>query len=389
MQRCPRNLLVFGWLAMLLLAASAPNLTAQATGKDQAKAGDELPAKQVNIETIDKVELKGKFYPAKGKDATCVMMLHALGDSSDNKEWNNFAKKLQEKGYAVLTFDFRGHGESTAVQPGMPNPKNPKLSVRGFWDEDLNRQGVKGLALNKPRPTEIKYADFMPTYFSVLCNDIAAAKEFLDEQPDVNSNNLILIGAKDGATLGALWLNSEFHRFRYLSQAGQTPRLDRDNPEGLAVAGCVWISMSSMPGTMKTRIDVRPMLELPAKIRKVPTLFIYGQGDGPGKDLAKSCELSVTNGNNKVYQLTGAKEIEKADKAAGKELLLQDLDTTGVILEYLEKLPPGKMAKSGRRTGDEPYRWEYVTQSGATNQVSARETGSKLLKFSGYSSFLR
>jgi pimeloyl-ACP methyl ester carboxylesterase len=226
MQRCPRNLLVLGWLAMLLLAASAPNLTAQATGKDQAKAGDELAAKQVSIETIDKVELKGKFYPAKGKDATCVMLLHALGESSDNKEWNNFAKKLQEKGYAVLTFDFRGHGESTAVQPGMPNPKNPKLSVRGFWDEDLNRQGVKGLALNKPRPTEIKYADFAPTYYPVLCNDIAAARQFLDEQPDVNSNNLILIGAKDGATVGALWLNSEFHRFRYLSQSGQVARLD-------------------------------------------------------------------------------------------------------------------------------------------------------------------
>jgi hypothetical protein len=389
MQRCPRNLLVLGWLAMLLLAASAPNLTAQATGKDQAKAGDELAAKQVSIETIDKVELKGKFYPAKGKDATCVMLLHALGESSDNKEWNNFAKKLQEKGYAVLTFDFRGHGESTAVQPGMPNPKNPKLSVRGFWDEDLNRQGVKGLALNKPRPTEIKYADFAPTYYPVLCNDIAAARQFLDEQPDVNSNNLILIGAKDGATVGALWLNSEFHRFRYLSQSGQVARLDRQNPEGLAVAGCVWLSLSSMPGTLKSSINVGPMLEVPAKIFKVPTLFVYGQGDDKGKTLAHACEKYVSNNDSKSYPFTGCKTIEKAEKAAGKELLLQDLDTTAVILEYLDKLPAGKMAKAGKRTGDESYRWEYTTQSGTTSQVSARDTGSKLLKFSGYSSWLR
>jgi hypothetical protein len=144
-----------------------------------------------------------------------------------------------------------------------------------------------------------------------------------------------------------------------------------------------------MPGTLKSSINVGPMLEVPAKIFKVPTLFVYGQGDDKGKTLAHACEKYVSNNDSKSYPFTGCKTIEKAEKAAGKELLLQDLDTTAVILEYLDKLPAGKMAKAGKRTGDESYRWEYTTQSGTTSQVSARDTGSKLLKFSGYSSWLR
>ena len=144
MYRCPRGLVVLAVSAGLLLMASATRVPAQAV-KDQAKKEPlppvgKLPApKQVDILTVDKVELKAKFYPStKGKEAACVLLLHALGDSSDNKEWTNFAKKLQEKGYAVLMFDFRGHGDSTTVEPGVPAAKGA-LGQPGFWDQKENR----------------------------------------------------------------------------------------------------------------------------------------------------------------------------------------------------------------------------------------------------------
>src|SRR6185436_13587529 len=113
---------------------------------------------------------------------------------------------------------------------------------KGFWDELSNRQGVKGFVASKPRPTEIKHEQFNTNYFTVLANDIAAAKSFLDEQPDCNSSNLILIGARDGATMGALWLNSEWYRFRYLPAGpGRPATLDRQNPEGKATVAAVWL----------------------------------------------------------------------------------------------------------------------------------------------------
>src|SRR5437879_4389623 len=68
--------------------------------------------KKINFNTVDGVEIKGTFYPSAGK-APAVLLLHALGEDSRKKNWVNLAEELQKNGFAVLTFDFRGHGEST------------------------------------------------------------------------------------------------------------------------------------------------------------------------------------------------------------------------------------------------------------------------------------
>ena len=389
MLRGPKGLLAFGLFATLLSAAVSTNAPAQVDSKSKGK-DDLSTAKAVDIVTVDKVELKGKFYAAKAKDkdAPCVLMLHALGESCDNKEWINLARKLQDKNYAVLTFDFRGHGESTTVQPGMPNYKNQQLSVKGFWDEVANQQNVKGYVYNKPRPTEIKYENFGPGYWPYLANDIAAAKAWLDEQADINSNNLILIGAKDGATLGALWLNSEFHRFKNLNpmQPVQFARPDVQNPEGQAVAGCVWLTMSATAGTSKNSMDIRYMLDTPGKQFKVPMYFLYGQGDDKGKTIATTCEKFLAS-SDKDKKLTGAKMIEKAEKSSGKDLLLYD--AAPVIVDYLELLPPSKMAKAPRATGQEAYVWTVVLSNGRLQALLAKEPNSKWVVFSNYTSFLK
>jgi hypothetical protein len=394
MQHCPRGLWFFGLVSAVTLVISTGGSVPQVDAQDKGKTPKADDAKSVDILTIDQVELKAKFYPAKGKDATCVILLHALGESSDNKEWNNFAKKLQEKGFAVMTFDFRGHGESTTVRPGMPNPKNPQLAVKGFWDQQLNQQGIKGYAANKPRPTEIKYENFSANYYPVVCNDLAAVRAWLDERDDINPNSLVLIGAKDGGTIGALWLNSEFHRFRFFKgEPGQPPKLDRQNPEGGAFAGCVWLSMSNTPGTTKSAINIAGMLEQPGKINKLPMLFLYGQGDDKGKTLAVACDKYITGtdkDSKKQYPNTASLPIEKSGKDAGRELLVQDYDTVAVILDYLDKLPASKLAKAPRRSGDESFMWEFTNpKTGRVEDAPARETGSKQLRFSGYSSFMR
>src|SRR5262249_10914166 len=157
------------------------------------------------------------------------------------------------------------------------------------WDEKLNQAGVKGFAPNKPRPSEIKYEQFNPSYYTVLCNDIAAAKAFLDDRQDVNASNLALVGAKDGATLGALWLNSEWHRVRLPPPAQGQPQgsLDRENPAGAAVSAAVWLSISPTIGSGKGSItaNVSQILDLPGKFRKVPMAFVYGEGDSKSGDV--------------------------------------------------------------------------------------------------------
>src|SRR4051794_24073060 len=83
-------------------------------------------ADKVRFSTIDGVEIMGNFYHAKPQ-APVVMLLHAFESSSRTKDWTNLAESLQKAGYAVLSFDFRGHGESTEVDPAL------------FWNTPANR----------------------------------------------------------------------------------------------------------------------------------------------------------------------------------------------------------------------------------------------------------
>jgi pimeloyl-ACP methyl ester carboxylesterase len=359
--------------------------TLEASSDGTAQAGD---AKQVDILTADKVELKGKYYPGQAT-SPCVLLLHALGDSCSNKEWTNFAKKLHEKGYAVLMFDFRGHGDSTTVRPGSLKP-SLKPEDRGFWDEMANRQYVKGFAANK-RPTEIKYEQFLPAYATFLANDIAAAKGFLDDQPDCNSSNLVLIGAQDGATLGALWLNSECHRFRYVAAApGQPESLDRQNPEALAVKAAVWLTLSNTLGTSKTPLNLPPMFDWPVRGWKLPTVFAYGEGDSSGGDIAKKTfDKLIPAKIKKDYPNTEALKIAGAEGMTGKNLLLESLDTTDKILKYLEDSPESKLATKARKMSEETFFWELTDAANRVQRVVARKKGADHVEFAAYASFLR
>jgi len=271
------------------------------------------------------------------------------------------------------------------------NAKNPMPPVPGFWDEALNRQYVRG-AFKKPLPTEIKYEQFAPIYYTVLANDIAAAKAFLDEQQDCDSSNLILIGANDGATLGALWLNSEFHRYRYVPAAlGQPEGIDKQNPEGLAVKAAVWLSISPTLGTSKTPLNLAEMLNWPARANKVPMVFVFGEGDGKGGNVAKKvCDQLVPAKLKKDYPFTQALKITGAEQMTGKNLLLESLDTTDKILKFLEDVPEAKSARKGRKTADDIFVWEWFDPArGMQQQAVAKKKGADRVEFTGYAAFLR
>src|SRR5262245_6043776 len=169
-----------------------------------ARAAAQVPAPvKVNFESEDKVNLRGTFYPStQGKKANTVLLLHDTG-SDRSKGWDKLAAELQKRDFAVLAFDFRGHGESKAVDAE-------------FWNNAFNQRFVKGYSATKPKDT-IEHKDFAKNYYSSLINDITAAKAFLDrrnDQGDCNSANLIVIGAGDGAVLGAMWIYEEQFRHR-------------------------------------------------------------------------------------------------------------------------------------------------------------------------------
>src|SRR5574341_707994 len=66
------------------------------------------PHSHVAFPATDGVTLRGRFW-ARGK--TVVVLAHMLG--TDQSSWGDLAGHLAARGYTVLTFDFRGVGESS------------------------------------------------------------------------------------------------------------------------------------------------------------------------------------------------------------------------------------------------------------------------------------
>lgn len=309
-----------------LLAASAAVIALLGTAATVPAAEPE----RVRFITADFAEIQGLFYPSdKGIKAPVVIMLHPLGGSSDVAGWSDLAKKLQEKHFAVLTFDFRGHGNSVNVTPA-------------FWTAERTNQGLKGYRGPKSK-SSIGHADFKtPANMVSFINDICAAKRFIDTKNDgseCNAAKTFVLGAGSGATLGAVWIYSEWQR-RALKTG--FPVVSNNQPEGRDIAGAVWLSMASTVSTGSARWTPRleTYLTNSAVRDNVPMLFVYGDQDTKSAGLSKSLHAAMLRGlkDKKVKDLERTLAI-KETKLSGAELLGKtSLGTEGTIVAYLEEI---------------------------------------------------
>jgi hypothetical protein len=314
-------------LALGLAASSPRECAAQGTPQ------------RVNFSSYDSVDLRGTFYPGQGNRSPCVIMIHALGENSQKEGWHELALALQKENHAVLTFDLRGHGESTSVG-------------ESFWADPIN-QTLKSYRSAKTKD-KITYKDFTSeNHYYSLMHDVAAAKRYLDMKNDAqecNSSNVIVVGAESGAALGAGWI---YHAHRaYKLKPGLLPgQVVRGNEaEGKDVSCAVWLTMRDNLGT--TRLPVAKWLR---DVReKVPMAFFFGKDDTKGSDLSKKLFDNTLRANTdkrlkttKLYPVAGSRSL------AGRALLGQRLTTEKDVVEYVKKTVNDRgMAAWSRRETD-------------------------------------
>jgi pimeloyl-ACP methyl ester carboxylesterase len=278
-------------------------------------------SEEVQFDTTDKVELHGTFYPSMKSKAPCVILLHKLGGNRDEHGWDQLAQVLQ-KDYAVLRFDFRGHGDSTNVEPG-------------FW-RFPNNALIKGAAR---MPQKISYKDFPPGYLPVLANDVQAAKRYLDTQSDsgaCNSANVIVIGAEEGAAIGALWIASEWDRRRFTkSSFGQWILDPQGRVEGESIAAAAWLSMPKTLSGMHVGLWLKGSNN---RVRdKVPMVFFFGDKDTKAVAAAREILGDLKMGAKEKPEFTRPRA--KDTRLAGAELLGKStLNTEEDIAAYLDKI---------------------------------------------------
>lgn len=354
------------WLLVLAVAAMIFGPAAVAQDSKGEKA---------NITTVDGVNLVGTFFPGRGASAPAVLMLHSLGESSKKEGWVSLAEKLQSKGYAVLTFDFRGHGASKDV------------NSQEFWKQPFNRSNVKGSGKET-----IEFRDFSTVYQPALVNDIAAAKAYLDGKNDdkeCNSSSLIVIGSETGATLGALWMRSEWYRCRVKQDAFTGNPIPSAQPEGGDIICGIWLTISPTLGSY--RVNLPTLLMKPGKEKAVPLLFLHGEEDKVSQKIAKNLERSLVtykgkdaDGNPKreeKYRYTAA--VGLRSKLKGVSLLQKSLATDAHIIDYLDQVVQVKgKGRTNQNFASTPYVWTFP------RLMPAKVGSDSLLSFNSYLQFL-
>jgi alpha-beta hydrolase superfamily lysophospholipase len=170
------GILAIGTLSssIILFDNNSSNIVAYAQQDNNIINNSAGQQQRVSFLTDDKVLIVGAYYTpqtsSSNNSATtstnAIILLHMLGHNRN--DWNSFASTLSNKsnGYAVLSIDLRGHGDST-TQNGNT------ISFQSFTASDFNE----------------------------MVADVKAAKQFLVTQKNINPNNIAIVGASIGANI--------------------------------------------------------------------------------------------------------------------------------------------------------------------------------------------
>jgi len=92
------------WLVGSVLMRPSPSHVAAAVA----------PARDLHLRATDGLDIAATYWPGRRSDAPAVLLLHGNGASRGTEA--STASWLWRQGFAVLTIDFRGHGESASAQ---------------------------------------------------------------------------------------------------------------------------------------------------------------------------------------------------------------------------------------------------------------------------------
>jgi pimeloyl-ACP methyl ester carboxylesterase len=189
----------------LLMAGLSPSLQAQ------EKSEEDLKPRAESITTKDGIELAATYFPSGLKqDASVVVFLHGL--NGNQLDWGSLPKKLQDAGFAVLTVDLRGHGQSKGTTPA------------GDTVETKSKTKTKG-GKSSVDAGSLKARD----YAAMVAFDMEAVKAFIyaeHQQHKLNMNKMAIVGGGLGATVAVNYAAVDWLKKPHSDGpvGGQTPR---------------------------------------------------------------------------------------------------------------------------------------------------------------------
>ena len=338
---------------------------------------------QPKITTVDGVKLHATFYGT-GKKSPVIIMVHPIGEGKNSKipEWKALAVELQKKDFAVITFDLRGHGDSTTVDADLFWGK-----MSGPWDaaQSNNRKHMK---VGKD-PEVLEASSFLknPGYLPTLVNDLAAVRAYLEKVNDAgecNTASILVIGAESGGTLAAIWMNSEWSRFKFTPAAPPVPMSVEKRSEGADIIGAVFLNIQPELG-YKRPVKIPAVLKKPCRDNATAAAFFYGKDDSKSQKYAKTLESSLKVAKSRKHEFIGPVEIPDTS-LSGMKLLQEGLNTDKLITKYLQSVVE---ERGGEWVAHDFSSSFYVWLPAPGIQIPAKlRKGDKNLNFDTYQMFV-
>lgn len=125
-------------------------------------------SQNVTITSPDKVVIAASYFESSKAGSPAVVLLHQW--ESDRHSFDDFAARMQAKGFNVLSIDGRGFGESTKTADGKPVAP------------ERTDQAVKA-----------------------MLGDVDSAVNFLAKQKSVDPNQIGIVGASYGSSLALIY----------------------------------------------------------------------------------------------------------------------------------------------------------------------------------------
>jgi hypothetical protein len=170
----------------------------------------------------------------------------------------------------------------------------------------------------------------------------------------VNSSRLVLLGAGEGATVGALWLVWECCRYEPDPAAGPGAPRHRPDPEARDVLAALWVRMEATLGGV-------PMPRLPdwlkaAGRQHIPMRFLYAEQDVLSGRAAQTF-VEALGPEVRDLPLTGVTPL-RGKGPFGRALVPDDREVRTVVLDFVDAVSkqPGLRAWS-RRGAARPFTW--------------------------------
>ena len=91
----------------------------------------------VTFVTEDGLQLRGSYWDARDDGAISLLLLH--DKDADHTVWDPYVSFFLSRGWGILTFDLRGHGENLRheVRTNLLPPGSPEIPTEAGWPLDV------------------------------------------------------------------------------------------------------------------------------------------------------------------------------------------------------------------------------------------------------------